>query len=326
VAAKKPTAKKKVAKKAAPKKATAKKTMSKKKVVKKTAKKVVKQTTTKKKPVAKKKAVKKAVPKRAAKKTATKKKPIKKVASKKKVAAKKPVKKALPKKAATKKKPIAKKTVTKKKAVVTTKPVKKVAPKKVATKKTVKKSVSKTKPTIDEQHHALQLAQGSLSSPTIIAQERVAQAGAELPKRIIHDPEVGKMPDHDTEEAIDDDYMNSTELEYFRQRLIDWKVELMKEVDNTVDHLQTEDVTGVADPVDRASLETDFSLELRTRDRERKLIRKIDLALDLIKHGDYGYCEDCGVAIGRKRLEARPTAMKCIDCKTFSEIREKQGN
>jgi DnaK suppressor protein len=100
----------------------------------------------------------------------------------------------------------------------------------------------------------------------------------------------------------------------------------MQEVDNTVDHLKTEDVTGVADPVDRASLETDFSLELRTRDRERKLIRKIDKSLDLIKHGDYGYCEDCGVAIGHKRLEARPTAMKCIDCKTFSEIKEKQGN
>ena len=100
----------------------------------------------------------------------------------------------------------------------------------------------------------------------------------------------------------------------------------MQEVDSTVDHLKTEDITGVADPIDRASLETDFSLELRTRDRERKLIQKIDLSIDQIKHGEYGFCEDCGVAIGRKRLEARPTAVKCIDCKTFSEIKEKQGN
>ena len=176
--------------------------------------------------------------------------------------------------------------------------------------------------TLEEQHKALQVTPESLPSPEEYAKEH----GENLPKRVIHDPEVGKMPDHETEEDIDPNYMNAEELEYFRQRLLDWKRELMEEVDNTVDHLQTEDVTGVADPVDRASLETDFSLELRTRDRERKLIRKIDLALELIKHGDYGYCEDCGVAIGRMRLEARPTAMKCIDCKTFSEIKEKQGN
>ena len=107
------------------------------------------------------------------------------------------------------------------------------------------------------------------------------------------------MPDHDNEEILDNDYMNDSELAAFRQQLLDWKVELMQEVDNTVDHLKTEDVTGVADPIDRASLETDFSLELRTRDRERKLIRKIDAALDPIKHGDYGFYEDCGIAIGR---------------------------
>jgi DnaK suppressor protein len=99
----------------------------------------------------------------------------------------------------------------------------------------------------------------------------------------------------------------------------------MEEVDTTVDHLQQEDVTSVADPIDRASLETDFSLELRTRDRERKLIRKIESVMDSLEHGEYGYCEDCGAEIGVRRLEARPTAVKCIDCKTFQEIKEKQG-
>jgi len=78
------------------------------------------------------------------------------------------------------------------------------------------------------------------------------------------------------------------------------------------------------DPNDRASQETDISLELRSRDRERKLIKKIDESLDLIETSDYGYCDSCGVEIGIQRLEARPTATMCIDCKTLDEIREKQ--
>ncbi len=122
-----------------------------------------------------------------------------------------------------------------------------------------------------------------------------------------------------------EDYMNASQQEHFSKILDLWRQELMQEVDTTVDHLKTEDVTSVADPIDRASLETDFSLELRTRDRERKLIRKIEKAMGLLGHGEYGYCEDCGAEIGVRRLEARPTAMKCIDCKTFQEIKEKQG-
>ena len=85
-----------------------------------------------------------------------------------------------------------------------------------------------------------------------------------------------------------------------------------------------EDVTNFADPADRATQEEEFSLELRNRDRERKLLKKIEQTLHKISDGDYGYCETCGVEIGLKRLEARPTADLCIDCKTLAEIREKQ--
>jgi DnaK suppressor protein len=97
----------------------------------------------------------------------------------------------------------------------------------------------------------------------------------------------------------------------------------MEEVDRTVHHMQDE-ATNFPDPNDRATQESEFSLELRTRDRERKLIKKIDEALGRLDNGDYGYCEGCGVEIGIRRLEARPTATLCIDCKTLDEIREKQ--
>jgi len=98
---------------------------------------------------------------------------------------------------------------------------------------------------------------------------------------------------------------------------------LMEEVDRTLDHMQ-HDAANFPDPTDRATQESEFSLELRTRDRERKLIKKIDEALSNIESGDYGYCETCGVEIGLRRLEARPTATQCIDCKTLDELREKQ--
>jgi DnaK suppressor protein len=97
----------------------------------------------------------------------------------------------------------------------------------------------------------------------------------------------------------------------------------MHEVDRTVHHMQ-DDASNFPDPNDRASQESEFSLELRTRDRERRLIKKIDEALKEIESGDYGYCESCGIEIGIRRLEARPTATLCIDCKTLDEIREKQ--
>jgi DnaK suppressor protein len=121
----------------------------------------------------------------------------------------------------------------------------------------------------------------------------------------------------------DEEYMNEQQEEHFRSILNAWKKELMEEVDRTVHHMQDE-AANFPDPNDRATQESEFSLELRTRDRERKLIKKIDDTLSLIDSHEYGYCEACGVEIGIRRLEARPTATLCIDCKTLDEIREKQ--
>jgi DnaK suppressor protein len=120
-----------------------------------------------------------------------------------------------------------------------------------------------------------------------------------------------------------EEYMNEQQCEHFRQILLAWKKELMEEVDRTVDHMKN-DASNFADPADRATQEEEFSLELRTRDRERKLIKKIDESLKLIDAEEYGYCEACGVEIGVRRLEARPTATLCIDCKTLEEVKEKQ--
>jgi len=121
----------------------------------------------------------------------------------------------------------------------------------------------------------------------------------------------------------DEDYMNSKQLDHFRAMLNKWKQELMEEVDRTVHHMKDENAS-LPDPADRASQEEEFNFELRARDRERKLIKKIEQSLESIEHGDYGYCEACGVEIGLRRLEARPTANLCIDCKTLDEIKEKQ--
>ena len=120
-----------------------------------------------------------------------------------------------------------------------------------------------------------------------------------------------------------EEYMCEAQLAHFERILNNWKAELRAEVDRTVHHMQ-DDAANFPDPSDRATQESEFSLELRTRDRERKLIKKIDEALDAIGTGDYGYCESCGIEIGIRRLEARPTATLCIDCKTLDEIREKQ--
>jgi DnaK suppressor protein len=120
-----------------------------------------------------------------------------------------------------------------------------------------------------------------------------------------------------------EDYMNESHKAHFRALLQAWKSELMEEVDRTVSHMKDE-AANFPDPADRATQEEEFSLELRARDRERKLIKKIDSTLELIDEDEYGYCEACGIEIGIQRLEARPTATQCIDCKTLSEIKEKQ--
>ena len=122
-----------------------------------------------------------------------------------------------------------------------------------------------------------------------------------------------------------EEYMSEGQLEHFRQILVAWKAELMSEVDRTLSTMQDESA-ALPDVNDRATQEEEFAIELRTRDRERKLIRKIEQSLEAIKNEDYGYCETCGIEIGLRRLEARPTATQCIDCKTLAEIKEKQNN
>ena len=120
-------------------------------------------------------------------------------------------------------------------------------------------------------------------------------------------------------------YMSAAMKRHFVAVLLLWKEHLLDEMQKTFDHLRTKGET-YADPVDRASQEEEFAFELRTRDRERKLISKIAVSLEKIKQDDYGWCDACGDEIGIKRLEARPTATHCIDCKTLDEIKEKQLN
>ena len=124
--------------------------------------------------------------------------------------------------------------------------------------------------------------------------------------------------------AAEEEYMNDAQLAHFRKILLDWKEQLISEAESTKSYIQDES-TAMPDINDRATKEEEFALALRTRDRERKLIRKIDKSIAEIDSGDYGFCETCGVEIGLRRLEARPTATQCIDCKTLSEIKEKQA-
>jgi DnaK suppressor protein len=124
--------------------------------------------------------------------------------------------------------------------------------------------------------------------------------------------------------AAEEEYMNDAQLAHFRKILLDWKEQLISEAESTKSYIQDES-TAMPDINDRATQEEEFALALRTRDRERKLIRKIDKSIAEIDGGDYGFCETCGVEIGVRRLEARPTATQCIDCKTLSEMKEKQA-
>jgi DnaK suppressor protein len=120
-----------------------------------------------------------------------------------------------------------------------------------------------------------------------------------------------------------EDYMNARQRAHFKQVLGALRDELSADIERTV-HTMQDEATVFADPNDRASQESDIALELRNRDRERKLIKKIDETILKIDADDYGFCESCGAEIGLKRLEARPTATLCIDCKTLEEMRERQ--
>ena len=206
----------------------------------------------------------------------------------KKTAAKKPaVKKAVAKKVVAKKKPAAKKAVAKK-VVAKKKPVdKKAVAKKVVAKKkpAVKKSTAKKRPAVKK----------------VAAKKKLS---AYKPKK-------------------KEKYMSAAMKRHFNEILVNWREDLREEMQKTFEHLKDKGEKP-ADDLDRASQEEEFAFELRTRDRERKLINKIASSIELLKQDDYGYCESCGVNIGIKRLEARPTATHCIDCKTLDEIKEKQ--
>ena len=250
-----------------------------------------------------------AVKKVAKKVVAKKKAPVKKVVAKKKPAPKKVVAKKKP----TPKKVVAKKVVAKKKV-----PVKKVVakkkptPKKVVAKKKapVKKVVAKKKP-----------------APKLVAVKKVASKkpvpAKIVPLKVKSSSQKGLKQFRSYEAKKGEGYMSKSQLNHFRSILNEWKTELSHDMDRTV-HTMQDELTSHADPNDRASQESDMALELRNRDRERKLIKKIDETLRNIESQDYGYCTGCGEEIGLKRLEARPTATLCIDCKTLDEIREKQ--
>jgi len=232
---------------------------------------------------------------------AKKKKAVKKKAVKKTVKAKKTTSK---KKTASKKKVAAKKATTKTKAAK--KAVKKAAPKAKATtakKKAAKKTTTKQKAA----------AKPKKAKPTAKPAARPRAAGDELGYTDFTPYEMKKG----------EDYMNTEQIEHFRELLNSWKAELMAKVDETVHHMQDE-AANFPDPNDRATQESDFTMELRTRDRERKLIKKIEESINRLDNDEYGYCESCGIEIGVRRLEARPTATECIDCKTLNEIKEKQ--
>ncbi len=216
------------------------------------------------------------------------------MAAKKKAAkTKAKAKKTVAKKAVGKKKTTAKKEVTTKKA-----PVKKAAARKSApTKKAAAKKVSASK-----------------TAPRKPANKSAASASA-------HAGQVSGIAPY--VEKKNEEYMGPDQVEHFREILLAWKNELMQEVDRTVHHMQDE-AANFPDPNDRATQESEFSMELRARDRERKLIKKIEESILNLDNDEYGYCEACGVEIGIRRLEARPTATQCIDCKTLDEIREKQ--
>lgn len=233
--------------------------------------------------------------------------PAKKAATPKKAAAKKAVKKAAVKKAVAKK-PVAKKAAPKK-AAVKRPAVKKAAAKKAPAKKAaVKKAPAANKKSVP-----------TSKKPTVKSTSKKSAPAKKIRTRDLEG--VGHVEPY--VEKKGEEYMSAPMREHFRKILLHWKTELMEEVDRTVHHMQDE-AANFPDPNDRASQESDFTMELRTRDRERKLLKKINESVDLLDEGEYGYCETCGIEIGLRRLEARPTATLCIDCKTLDEIREKQ--
>jgi len=173
------------------------------------------------------------------------------------------------------------------------------------------------KPKIAQQKHIMEKTIKKSSAKTSQSPKKI-----EPTKKSNTSLSVGPLGVKPYELKKNESYMTDGQLRHFEEILNLWKQQLMQEVDRTIYDLQ--DVTNYSDPVDRASQEEEFNVRLRERDRERKLLKKIDEALASIQNGDYGYCDECGAEIGIRRLEARPTATQCIECKTIAEIREKQ--
>ncbi len=264
---------------------------------KKAASKKRKKATTSRKKVAKRKTSKKVARKKVAKKKAP---------ARKKVSRKKPAKKKATKKKAAKKKAPARKKAVKKKVTK-----KKASKKKVAKKKASKKKAPARKKTVSRKKAAPKKKAATRKAPV-----RRARPKGDLLSGPIH----GIAP---YKPKRGEDYMSDEQLEHFRNILTAWKRELMFEVDRTVHHMQDE-AANFPDPNDRATQESEFGLELRTRDRERKLLRKIDSALLRIDEGSYGFCDETGEEIGLKRLEARPVATLCLEAQERRELAERQ--
>ena len=206
-----------------------------------------------------------------------------------------------------------------------------------SSKKTVKsakstshKKVSKQEPPTQKGHNkevakpAVSVAKKAPPPATPMSQHAAARPAAPVKRRssgnLLSGPVRGFTP---YQPKRGEEYMNKDQLEHFRQLLLAWKRELMEEVDRTMLHMK-DDAANFPDPNDRATQESEFGLELRTRDRERKLIRKIDEALKRIEDGSYGYCMETGEPIGVKRLEARPVATLSVEAQERRERREKQ--
>ena len=201
--------------------------------------------------------------------------------------------------------------------------VKKIAKKIVAKKKApVKKIVAKKKPAA-KKVVARKVTPKKVVAKKVLAKKVEPAKIVPLKSKVSGSFQKGLKQFRSYEAKKGENYMSKSQLNHFRSILNEWKTELSQDIDRTV-HTMQDELTSYADPNDRASQESDMALELRNRDRERKLIKKIDETIRNIESQDYGYCAGCGEEIGLKRLEARPTATLCIDCKTLDEIREKQ--
>ena len=260
---------------------------------------------------------KKAASKKRKKATATRKKAsASKKATRKKVSKKKAVsrKKAPAKKKTTKKKASKKKVARKASA-------KKKSTKKAATKKKTTKKASKKRPASKKKASSKKRAPVKKKVPASRPAARKVPARKTKPRGdVLSGPIHGIEP---YKPKRGEEYMSDAQLEHFRKILTAWKRELMFEVDRTVHHMQDE-AANFPDPNDRATQESEFGLELRTRDRERKLLRKIDAALARIDEGNYGWCDETGEEIGLKRLEARPVATLCLEAQERRELAERQ--